>query len=423
MHILKSKWFAIFFAVSTSVVTEAAVITVGQGGKYDYETIQEAVWTANHGDEIIVAPGVYSTAWNNVVVDTYGKSIWLHSSQGPSVTIIDGKNKFRGVRCQNNESEDTQISGFTIRNCNADGGGGILLDHSSPTISNCVLMNNQSRESYYHTASGGAIYCNASSAVISECSFVGNYAEYNGGAIYNKNFSSPTITNCSFEGNNSLKGGAICNSSSSDAIITDCSFQNNSASFYGGAVYLLDYCSVTMTNCSVLYNSSDISGGGAYVQGGILSVDQCVFNQNYSNNSGGAGISINNGTSVIAQSEFRDNYAPYGAGVNIEGASSVVSIGDSFFCGNFVDHVSGNWNDTGLNEFYSGCDQGACCTNDTCVPIDQKTCLYVAGEFQGLGILCEDVICPTDCLGDLNGDDIVNVTDLLEIISAWGSCP
>ncbi len=28
-----------------------------------------------------------------------------------------------------------------------------------------------------------------------------------------------------------------------------------------------------------------------------------------------------------------------------------------------------------------------------------------------------------ECIGDLNGDDIVNVTDLLALIAAWGACP
>jgi len=408
-------------ALSMTAISEATVLTVGAGGKYDFESIQAAVYASSNGDEIIVAPGIYGPA-DNSCVDTLGKAIWIHSSMGAGVTIIDGNHWARGLRCWSAEGPDTIIEGFTIRNCKADGGGGALLDHASPTILDCNFENNVSEQSYYYSASGGAIYCDASNAVISGCTFVSNLAEYNGGGIYNKNFSTTTITNCEFDSNAALKGGAICNSSSSVAAISDCFFTYNSAEFYGGAVYLIDYCSVVMTDCNMDYNSAQMSGGAIYNQGGELTTTQCLFNQNFTFDSGG-GLTVNNGTADISFSAFEDNVAPIGGGIYVASTSSVVTVGDSVFCGNSVDHITGDWTNAGDNEFYAGCEQGACCTNDICVPLDPEMCEYVAGDFQGLGSVCAKVDCPEACVGDANGDGVVDTSDILAVISGWGICP
>jgi predicted outer membrane repeat protein len=413
---------ALLAAVAVTAISEATVLTVGPSDKYDFESIQDAILASNNGDEIIVAPGVYGTGGVSTVVNPLGKAIWIHSSVGAGVTIIDGGNGARGLRCSYGEGPDTIIEGFTIRNCKADGGGGALFDHASPTILNCIFENNISEQSYYYSASGGAIYCDASSAVISGCTFISNYAEYNGGAIYNKNFSSPTISNCEFEENSALKGGAICNSSSSDAIVSDCTFTYNSASFYGGAVYLIEYCSVTMTDCELTLNSAQMSGGGIYNQGGELTTTQCLLSQNFTFESGG-GLTVNNGNADVTFSAFEDNVAPLGGGIYIASTSSVVTVGDSVFCGNSIDHITGDWADAGDNEFYAGCDQGACCTNDVCVPLDPEMCVYVAGDFQGLGSICTKTDCPEACVGDVNDDGVVDTSDILALIGAWGICP
>ena len=82
----------------------AEVITVDDDGKADFASIQAAVDYASDGDEILVAPGVYTGDHPAHVVDLLGKAITLRSSDGPEVTIIDGEGLRRGIACFNGEA-------------------------------------------------------------------------------------------------------------------------------------------------------------------------------------------------------------------------------------------------------------------------------------------------------------------------------
>jgi pectin methylesterase-like acyl-CoA thioesterase len=64
----------------------ATTWTVDDDGKADFDNIQAAVDAASNGDEILVMPGTY-TGSGDVVVNMFGKAVWLHSSDGQEVTI------------------------------------------------------------------------------------------------------------------------------------------------------------------------------------------------------------------------------------------------------------------------------------------------------------------------------------------------
>ena len=134
----------------------------------DYPTIQEGIDAATTGSKVIVRDGTYLLT---AALDFKGKAITLKSEKGNENCILDGQQQTRVVYFHSGETSKSVLSGFKIRNGQADKGGGILCDSSSPTISNCKIMANKA----YRNAGGdqysygGGIYCNSGSPIISNC--------------------------------------------------------------------------------------------------------------------------------------------------------------------------------------------------------------------------------------------------------------
>lgn len=67
---------------------------------------------------------------------------------------------------------------------------------------------------------------------------------------------------------------------------------------------------------------------------------------------------------------------------------------------------------------------GACCLGaGTCNDITEADCLVLGGGYNGDGSFCNDdppACAPVPCEGDVNGDGVVDVTDLLLVIGNWG---
>jgi hypothetical protein len=65
---------------------------------------------------------------------------------------------------------------------------------------------------------------------------------------------------------------------------------------------------------------------------------------------------------------------------------------------------------------------GACCVGTYCLVLPESNCNAGGGVWQGPNTTCVEGICTQEpCEGDLNGDDVVNVNDLLEVVEQWGN--
>ena len=175
------------FAWATFALTSFSlgdVITVDDDGPADYDTIQEAIYSASDGDEIVVSPGTY-----HEMLDFQGRSLTLRGSSGPEGTIVDGTGfGYFGLECV--QSASARIEALTFMNA---GMGGIWVALSDATIENCVFES-----------------CDGPGVLVVECA--------------------PSIRNCTFNDNHAASGAGITVGSGGNPTVENCVFTNNSVS-------------------------------------------------------------------------------------------------------------------------------------------------------------------------------------------------
>ena len=180
-------WVAGVLFLAAEMGAAQTTKTVGQGGGYDYATIQAAIDAATTSDVVVVYPGTY---WENI--NFRGKNFVLRSTNpaDPAIvaaTIIYGYGYLSVVTFNGNESSSGVLSGFTITHGLADeyGGGGICGNGARTTIQNNVITSNVVRTGFDfpYAGGGGLDRCNGliQNNIISGNSASGKYGATGGG--------------------------------------------------------------------------------------------------------------------------------------------------------------------------------------------------------------------------------------------------
>jgi hypothetical protein len=249
--------------------------------------IQDAIDVASAGEFIVVSNGtyktggraVYSVMTNRVVVN---KAVTVQSVNGPSATTIEGlpdstpAAPLLGMRCVY-LTNGAALVGFTLTKggslkggdgVRAQSGGGVWCESSSAIISNCVFAGNAANQ-----FGGGAFQ-----GTLLNCILTNNAAAYGGGAcsnflincllirnksaIQNLNWGGGaaycTLSNCLIVGNQSVAGGGY-GAGAAFSTLTSCVVSNNGAGGLGGGLYF-----GVVNNSLISSNRASLSGGGAY---------------------------------------------------------------------------------------------------------------------------------------------------------------
>jgi hypothetical protein len=356
----------------------------GEGtAELPYCSIQTAIDNAMDGYEIVVAPGTYFETINFL-----GKAIWLHSSDGPEGTTIDGTGFFHVVQCVSGEGLDTVLDGFTITGGNADdfqdnsdnaghSGGGMYNELNSPTVTNCTFSDNGAMtgggtENFLANPTfsnctfignqvagiagglGGAMFNWGSNPTVIGCTFIDNWALGSGSGMFNWG-SNPTVTDCTFTSNVASGGptsggfgGGMNNSHDSSPIVTNCTFSGNSATQgfspgRGGGMFNGSDTTTTVTDCTFSGNSAFL-GGGLANSGSNPTVTDCTFEGNTADQSGG-GMYNDGGSPTVTNCTFNGNTA-IGFGLSNGGGGmyndeSNTTVIDCTFEGNTADQSGG----------------------------------------------------------------------------------
>jgi len=300
----------IFICIVLTLVipSQARTITVDDDGPADFNNIQAAIDDPNvvDGDEIIVAEGTYVER-----INFNGKNIVLRSTQpdDPDVvaaTIIDG-NYVIGplVSFRSGEDPNCVLNGLTIAHGRTIHGAGVYCA-SNPTIINCVIKENRSRQN------GAGMY-NEADPMLVNCLFLNNRTEsWSCGGMWNKG-GSPTLIDCMFIGNSVPdNAGGIGNVGSGSPTLINCTISGNSAGNDGGGMYNYG-SSATLVNC--LFTGNSASGESSFETGGgaihnyesSLTLSNCTFSNNWALDEGGGMFSRNSDTITLANCILSNN--------------------------------------------------------------------------------------------------------------------
>lgn len=342
-----NKVFVILLIILSLVLTythvHAAVIDVPA----DQPTIQAGINAAEDGDTVLVTDGIYRGE-GNVNIDFMGKQITVKSLNGAKATIIDcgRKTETRGFTFQNEETHDSVLEGFTIKNGVHKIGGGISCNMSSPTIRDCIITQNRAT-SVSNNDGGGGIYSLYSSPLISGCTITHNIAaSRDGGGIY---FSQrklivdgvstilppPNLINCDISNNIGI--GILCNRStpvikdstifknseqgivcyyfSLGVIVENCRIEKNA-----GGVICTEMSSLTIKNSVIKQNTSPWWGGGIFCsKTSFLDVSGCIIAENTANlQGGGIYFGSNHAEATIIHCTITENIAgEKGGGISV----------------------------------------------------------------------------------------------------------
>ena len=195
-----------------------------------YPTVESAVFDANDGDTVLVAPGSHEAQSIRVEKDL----VFLSEDGQKKTTFIASSDRHFHVA---GASRRVLFRGFTFTGGvvgSDQPGGSILCEDALLTIEDCTFSENQADR-------GGALAFFASSSNLQRCTFVANRAK-DGGAVGIYDGGHPLVSHCIFIRNVAVGvstgglGGAIFVRAASASIRNSAFLRNDAQEGLGGAV-------------------------------------------------------------------------------------------------------------------------------------------------------------------------------------------
>ncbi|CAM9763806.1 unnamed protein product [Choristocarpus tenellus] len=224
-----------------------------------------------------------------------------------------------------------QVENTTIRGGLADaaGGGGVRCSGASLILVDCVFESNESN------GSGGGVWMEESTIIVTGGSFVRNTAaEGMGGAVHALD-SNLTIDSVFFDGNRALNGGAI-HVTGAELESWGRTICNLARSTLGNNVATAP---LPLSHPDLVPSSYSMpGGGGVYIENATLDVIDCMLHNNSATSWGGA-LNSNRANVTVSGTNLRGNKAMHSGGAALVG--DAIIDGGTTVIGNFAENYGG----------------------------------------------------------------------------------
>ena len=248
---------------------------------------------------------------NNNIIDVNGKHL-LDVSRYTKITLknltIINAHLDKGTGSAIYSRGELNLDSVIFKDNSMNGGRGAAVFNDEKgllNVSNCQFIGNKVNANNNLGAWAGAIY-NYGNAYINNCSFIDNYAEYGGAAIFNNASGFLDINDSYFE-DNKASYGVIGNAGT--AIINGTLFNNHAGFFSSGILYNFRD-SILYFNQNVVMNTSSHYAGFVRNERGTIYMDSNMFINNTVSSSGG--VIISSGVIFSSNNYFAGNSAQKG---------------------------------------------------------------------------------------------------------------
>lgn len=358
---------------------------------------------------------------------------------------------------------------FSDNQATTGGAAQFFFFNGNASINGCEFNANIASDS-----GGGLAIWGTTGATVTGTVFDGNTSPAGGGVFVNS--STVPFESCIFRDNTTGSGGnggGLNANANANVTLRNCTVNNNFSQF-GGGIYLASSSNVALIGCLIRNNSTNFAGAGAYVStfgDPLLTARSTVFCENPPSHISGpwtnlGGTSLLSSCGMLPPNDSPDSPQPLPGGGSYSGTFyGAVNSGSSTCDPDGVDvfyeyEVIGgpvtleidtcdSDVDTALAVFDSKGKELACsteCDGDPCdgppaaclVLDDLADGVYLIRVSQPVGVMLGsgsapgagafvlnivEIDVPNCGLGDINCDDVVNVSDLLLLFGAWGDCP
>jgi len=303
-----------------------------------------------HGATLTVGAGGYATISEALLVAVDGDVIEVEAGDYPETLVIDvdvdliGLGGLGGTTLSGTGAPAVQIDGATV------GLTGFTLEPSADrgiVVDGGVFTGTDLDVSGFSVtgyASGAGLVADSAEIYLTDVIFDGNSADFEGGAVA-LNTCLAVFTRVTVSNSFTSSDGAV-SIDFTDLFLEDCVFEDNVSDDDGGGLTVESDSLATLIGTSFENNFAADDGGAVNAEAGTeLTIDACAFTSNVADDGTGDGMGgalrVRFGaTTIITGSDFSNNYAD-GEGGGVHATDGVHTLVGNSFSGNASDALGG----------------------------------------------------------------------------------